>query len=642
MKKIFAKISYLIMAVVVLFSVVSCSGVLEENNVTSTPTSTPTATSTPTSTSAHTSASTSTLPQKKLSTPEVVIGLDGVAKWAKVDNAYYYTYVIDNGTENATDETHVQLKENQSIKVKAVSISEQYADSDYSDTKKYIKTDKPTEHKHSDVDEDGVCCVCGESVMAEISFYAINDLHGKFMDTNVQPGLDEFSTYMKRLYADNSRSEVLLSSGDMWQGTVESSTNKGQLMTEWMNELNFSSMTLGNHEYDWGSQTLLPNSKLAQFPFLAINITYNGKAVDYCKPSTVVEKDGLKIGIIGAIGDCLSSISGDFTSGLEFATGKELTRLVKNESDRLRSEEECDFIVYSIHDGYEGSYSSSSVKSVSDYEISNYYDISLSDGYIDLVFEGHTHQSYILEDSFGVYHLQGGGENNYVSRAEVSYNTVTDKFTVKPHLVSNRVYGDSSISDDPCVEEIFTKYFPNDNPYTTILGTNDSEKNSSAICQKLAELYYQFGVEKWRNNYDIVLGGGFLKLRSPYCLHSGNITYADIFSILPFDNDIVLGKIRGSDLKSRFINSDNKDYHIYSVIKAEDILDSQYYYIVVDSYTSTYHYNRITEVERITDTMYARDLLAEFVKSGGWGNPKKNAKRYNSKLIPYIRQIDSL
>ncbi len=624
MKKIFTKISYLIMAVIVLFCAVGCDLEQENNN------------------SACSSVSNSvSVTLKKLATPEVVIGLDGVAKWGEVDYAYYYAYVIDNGEERTTDETRVQLKENQSIKVKAVSISEQYTDSDYSDAKKYIKADIPQDHKHSDVDEDGVCCICGESVMAEISFYAINDLHGKFMDTNTQPGLDEFSTYMKRLYADDTRSEILLSSGDMWQGTVESSTNKGRLMTEWMNELNFSSMTLGNHEYDWGSQVLTPNSRLAEFPFLAINVTYNGQAVDYCKPSTIVEANGVKIGIIGAIGDCLSSISGDFSNGLDFATGRELTRLVKNEADRLRHEEECDFIVYSIHDGYEGS--SSSVNKVSDYDISKYYDVSLSDGYIDLVFEGHTHQSYILQDTYGVYHLQGGGENNYISHAELSYNTVTNKYTIKPHLVNNRVYGDSHITDDPCVEEIFTKYFPTDNPYTTILGANDSEKDSFTICEKLAELYYSFGVEKWGNNFNIALGGGFLRLRSPYKLHSGNITYADIFSILPFDNDLVLGKIRGSDLKSRFLNSDNGDYHVYLGIQEKEILDNQYYYIVVDSYTSTYRYNHITEVDRVADTKYARDLLADFISDGGWDNHPKAAKnRYNLQLISYTRQKISL
>ena len=99
--------------------------------------------------------------------------------------------------------------------------------------------------------------------VVKISFYAVNDLHGKFMDTDSQPGVDEFTTYVKELYQDTESEEVLLSSGDMWQGTVESSLTRGSLMTEWMNDVGFVSMTLGNHEFDWGAAVLKPNSELA-------------------------------------------------------------------------------------------------------------------------------------------------------------------------------------------------------------------------------------------------------------------------------------------------------------------------------------------------------------------------------------------
>ena len=448
----------------------------------------------------------------------------------------------------------------------------------------------------------------------ELSFLAVNDLHGKFMDTENQPGVDEFTTYLKDLYADDKREEILLSSGDMWQGTVESSSNQGKLMTEWMNEVGFVSMTLGNHEYDWGAAVVTSNSELAKFPFLAINVTQNGRAVDYCQTSTVVEKAGVKIGIIGAIGDCLSSISGDFTSGLKFATGSALTALVKSEAKKLREDEGCNFIVYSIHDGY-GS-GSSVTKYVSDKDM-EWYDSALSDGYVDLVFEGHTHQGYILKDEYGVYHLQGGGENKSISRADVTINTATNEYTVTPKLVSSSEYAKSSITGDAVVEEIFTKYFPESNPYTTILGKNASKKYSGTICEQVAELYYRKGIEVWGDQYDIVLGGGFLKTRNPYDLVAGNVTYADLFSILPFDNEIVLGKIKGSVLKERFISyMDN--YHSYTDLTYTTVEDDKDYYIVVDSYTSTYGRNRITEVARLGVGTYARDLLADFIKEGGW------------------------
>ncbi len=531
-----------------------------------------------------------------LPAPEVTIGADGVAEWDKVNSAMYYGYIIDGNAEKITTKCQVQLAENQTVRVRAFSGSENFSDSDYSAPKTYHKNE-----------------------IAQLSFYAVNDLHGKFMDTDSQPGVDEFTAYLKAQYQDATREEILLSSGDMWQGTVESSSNKGQLMTEWMNEVGFVSMTLGNHEFDWGADVILPNSRTANFPFLAINVTENGSTVDYCQASTTVERGGVKIGIIGAIGNCLSSISGEHQGGLYFATGGVLTSLVQSEATRLREEDGCDFIVYSIHDGGSG-FSSSGVNSVTDADM-EYYDSELSDGYVDLVFEGHTHQGYILQDEYGVYHLQGGGENRYVSCAEVTFNTVTKEYTVTPKLLGHNVYANSSIEGDPVVYEIFEKYFPENNPYTNVLGTTAYDRRSDEILNLVAKLYYDTGVETWGNQYNIVLGGGYLNVRSPYSVSRGDVTYADLFSILPFDNEIVLGKIRGSDLKSRFFSTNDyskKDYSRYTTITDSEIKNSQYYYIIVDTYTSTYGRNNITEVARLGSGIYARDLLSDYVASGGW------------------------
>ena len=475
--------------------------------------------------------------------------------------------------------------------------------------------------RHTDDDFDGLCDDCGIKVDAELTFLAVNDLHGKFMDGGNQPGVDEFTTYLKDLYADTAREEILLSSGDMWQGTVESSSTKGALMTEWMNKAGFVSMTLGNHEFDWGPDVLTPNSELAKFPILGINVTYNGKMPGYCKPSVVVEKAGAKIGIIGAIGDCLSSISGEFQSGLKFATGSALTALVKAEATRLREEEGCDFIVYSLHDGGSGTkFSSSSGASVKSSDMA-WYDGSLSDGYVDLVFEAHTHKQYVVKDEYGVYHLQGGGENKGVSSVDVRIDLTTGKSTVSsPRVLGTSTYAKSSLADDPSVNTLFTKYFPDSDPYETILGNNIERRYDSDIEDTVAKLYLEKGTEVWGSQYDIVLGGGFLKTRSPYDLNAGQLTYADVFSVLPFDNAIVLGSIKGSDLKRRFLESTNDDYHIFtkSGFSADSINSTKTYYIVTDTYTAYYSSNRITEVKRLDNKTYARDLLATFISEGGW------------------------
>ena len=243
---------------------------------------------------------------------------------------------------------------------------------------------------HIDNDADEYCDLCNEYVIVVIDFYVLNDLHGKFCDTATQPGVDELGTYFKNA-ANSDDHVVIMSSGDMWQGTAESNLTNGHLLTEWMNEMGFVSMTLGNHEFDWGEDAIRSNKEIAEFPFLAINV-YNkstNQLADYCTPSIMIERGGIKIGIIGAIGDCYSSISSDMVEDVYFKVGKDLSALVKAESNKLR-EMGADFIVYSLHDGYDDSVSGSSVATST--QLSGYYDIMLSSGYVDLVFEGHTHQ----------------------------------------------------------------------------------------------------------------------------------------------------------------------------------------------------------------------------------------------------------
>ena len=455
---------------------------------------------------------------------------------------------------------------------------------------------------HIDEDNNGYCDACRHDITIVIDFYAINDLHGKLADAESHPGVDELSTYLNN--AKNTHDNViLLSSGDMWQGAAESNLTKGYIITEWMNEMDFVSMTLGNHEYDWGEEVIEQNALLAEFPFLAINVydAATGKRVDYCDSSVVVDLGDVQIGIIGAIGDCYSSISPDRTQDVYFLTGSDLTALVKAEATKLRSQG-VDFIVYSLHDG--GSTNS------------GHYDTSLSNGYVDLVFEGHTHSSYVRADSYGVYHLQGGGDNEGITYAAVSYNTVNGTAQVTAHqVIPTSTY--SSLDDDPLIVQLQEKYYQQISIAYKVLGTLKSKMSSSVILQTVASLYVQAGEERWGDRYDIVLGGGYLNTRAPYDLEAGEVTYGMLMNVLPFDNRLVLCSVSGSNLKSKFIN--NSSYYIsytdYGQQISGSISSTGTYYIVVDSYTAYYAPNKLTIIEFYDEDVYARDLLAEHIEN---------------------------
>lgn len=474
--------------------------------------------------------------------------------------------------------------------------------------------------QHMDENNDGRCDECDEIVVVSVDIYSINDLHGKIADGNNHPGVDELTTYLKRERELNEH-VVLLSAGDMWQGSAESNLTQGLLVTDWMNAMDFTSMTLGNHEYDWGGDPISTNDAQAEFPYLAINIydRATDTQVAYCQSSIVVERGGIQIGIIGAMGDCYSSISADKVTDIYFKTGSDLTRLVKAESQRLREEEGVDYIVYVIHDGYTQS-TGNSVKNVYGRQLKYYYDIELSDGYVDLVFEAHTHQRYILKDEYGVYHLQAGGDNQGLSHVEISVNTANGKIKTRfTELVATGTY--ATMEDDPIVEELMVKYEDQVSVATRLLGTNAAYRGSGELAQLVAQTYYEKGLELWGDEYDIVLGGGFITVRSPYHLPEGEVTYGDLQTIFPFDNYLVLCSIQGRDLQERFFETDNDRYYIaygeYGEQVRRNIDPNGTYYVIVDSYSSIYGPNKLTEIARYEEKVFARDLLAEFVEEGG-------------------------
>ena len=473
---------------------------------------------------------------------------------------------------------------------------------------------------HTDADNNWLCDSCGLDVAVTLDMIAINDLHGKVADADTHPGVDELTTYIKHTAARND-GLVLLSSGDMWQGSAESNMTQGLITTHWMNEAGVSAMCLGNHEYDWGEDAIRANAELADFPLLAINIydRQTDRQVTYCESSLIIDKGLVQIGVIGAMGDCYSSISADKTRGIYFKTGKELTQLVMAEAESLR-QQGADFIVYMLHDGY-GETKGSSVTQIRGTRLKDYYDTALSDGYVDLVFEGHTHQRYILQDEHGVYHLQNGGDNKGISQVTVKLNAANGNHQVQnPKLVASGNY--ATLEDDPVVQELLDKYDDRISPALKVVGTNSKERRKNELRQLVADLYYEVGMETWGKEYDIVLGGGFISVRDPGYLAAGDVTYAMLNGLFPFDNQLVLCSISGQDLQQRFFETDHSSYFIsygqYGEQVRQSIDPDGTYYVVVDTYSSTYAPNNLPEIARYEENVFARDLLADYIASGAY------------------------
>ena len=82
----------------------------------------------------------------------------------------------------------------------------------------------------------------------------------------------------------------------------------------------------------------------------------------------------------------------------------------------------------------------------------------------------------------------------------------------------------------------------------------------------------------------------------------------------------MLCAISGRDLYNKFLTTTNDDYYICTGDGVEELKNnidySKTYYIVTDTYTSSYRYNNCTEVARCTDRIFARDLFAQFIREG--------------------------
>lgn len=472
--------------------------------------------------------------------------------------------------------------------------------------------------QHMDEDGDQVCDDCGDSVVVTLDIFGINDLHGKMLDGSSQPGVDELTTYLQNAQEENPNT-ILVSAGDMWQGSAESNITHGQMMTRWMNELGFDAMALGNHEFDWGLDAIRENAEAAQFPILAINVYDENthERVPYCGSSVLVECDGLQVGIIGAVGDVYSSIASEKSEGVYFVVGDELTDLIREEA-KLLQEQGAEFIILSIHDGL-GENHRDSIPSIGSV---GYYDTGLSGEYIDVVFEGHTHKAYQFTDAAGVYHFQHGGDNSGgISHISVAVNAIDGTYeVVETALVRTSEYED--LEPSPMLEELMREFETELAPAFDVLGELKTAIPGKILEDKVADLYYMAGLLEWGSEYDIVLGGGFISIREPGYLNRGPVTYADLMPLFPFDNELVLCSVSGRDLVDKFLETDNNRYHICLSDYGEQIRDNVdpngTYYIVVDSYTSTYKPNNLTEVVRYTPGVYARDLLADFIANGGF------------------------
>lgn len=422
--------------------------------------------------------------------------------------------------------------------------------------------------------------------------YTLNDFHGatKYVeDKYPQLGLAKYSTLFNSFAEQNT--SFFISSGDMWQETIESNSNYGEFVTIAFNKIGLDAMTLGNHEFDWGPEVIIKNAEVADYPFLGANIihTETGEYMENVEPSTIVEKDGLKVGIIGTIGPAqYNSITLPYVYEYEFVSEYQV---VVDEANKLR-EQGADVVILSAHDGY-GS---------SDFGILK--KDMIDDAKIDMVVAGHTHQkqcfTYERSDGQQVPIIQAYSNGTAFGHVNFTYDTEFKTLDLNEYeVISSTDYAD--IEEDREILDLYNNEYNVDNLKAEVLGeaTGDFSETKMAILSSTAIYEALHADEKWKE-YDIVTA---FHNSSRNELKKGEITYEDLFLSIPFDNEIVI-----FDVSSNYIQ--RSYYYTHSGYTHEDFSGRKY--VAAIDYVA---YKTIEVDEGIRTGLFARDIVKEYIKN---------------------------
>lgn len=424
--------------------------------------------------------------------------------------------------------------------------------------------------------DKGSGAVKQDDTYAYFDIYEVSDFHGAtvYNKEEKELGIERLSSYFDAKREDNPGGTILISSGDMWQGSADSNVTRGNLVTYAMDVMNFSAMTFGNHEFDWeaGETSWIQNNKdRATFPFLGANIFKKGTTdhPEYCQASTVVERGGFKVGIVGTIGDNIrDSILAAAIADLEFT---DEVVAAKSEAAKLRSEG-CDIVVWSTHNDVE------SIQT----RVSTVPDLG-----VDAIFGGHSHANITKESVTGAPMLETKNYGRGIAHASIKINKSTKEIvSATGNVDADPTYQDYSPDKD--ITGIYDQY---SKKYINAvknrkLGKADAKFSKEDELGNLA--VYSMNKAASAKYNEIEISAAFTNksggVRAD--LEKGKIIYGDVYAAFPFDNEIVIMKTSGKNLKS-YLSSTKLNAARYNNVYDKTIDSSKDYYYLTTDYLAT-------------------------------------------------------
>lgn len=356
---------------------------------------------------------------------------------------------------------------------------------------------------------------------------------------------------MAQLVAQETMPAILLDSGDIFQGTPEGTLTQGEASIALMNQLGYSAMAVGNHEYDLGEAVIRTLATQAQFPFLAANITrkVDGKPVEYAQPTHMMTVNGVRLGIVGmATHETAAATMPKHVAHLQFI---DEVRAAEKYAKKLRTDG-AQVIIALTHCGAAPSYARKRISpdafKPSPRDLQYVGDISIARGAdVDLVLGGHTHTGLErpwVDPVSGVPIAQSYENLIAVNRIEITVDTNTNAIEqINGQLMT--LWIDQTGESKPVLTTVARYRKQVDAIVGKMLGTataditRDFSGHDSTLGNWMTDIMRQ------ATNADVAIQNTF-GIRDD--LRAGSVTLRDLFRIMPFDNTLVVVTVTGAEL----------------------------------------------------------------------------------------------
>jgi len=135
-----------------------------------------------------------------------------------------------------------------------------------------------------------------------------NDFHGS-LETKVQAwsnrrpvgGAAAVAGMMDRMARDCACATIRLDAGDVMQGSPASNLTFGKASVDVFNAMGYAASAIGNHEFDWGVDTLAARVRDAHFAWLSANLRERstGRAPPWTAPWRMLTAGPYRIAVVG-------------------------------------------------------------------------------------------------------------------------------------------------------------------------------------------------------------------------------------------------------------------------------------------------------------------------------------------------------